>query len=335
MKKLFSILILLFAVITFVMADTQYTVTANSLNVRKYADANSEVLFKVTKGQTVTVKEINGSWAFIDVPKGGGWVAKKYLKKGTATSSDNSTAKPLKKHRTTEKVMDEPVHKAMTWIIRVAAGWAALCFLIFFIPAIKRKKLLVHLFVLGSLMVVLAICSDESVHLLRFIAPAAIICVLLWPLLYARIPDGTLSLVGLILMAGGAVALYFMFRVEFEGSFWVWLWTIVLAFVNVGILGATITTQDNDRCPSCNFYADHPVVDSEYLDSHMRSETSTRDEYSHSVTSGNVRTNYYNRYHDVKYYRHDRYRDTHRCMNCGNGFTRQRTMKKLVGTETY
>lgn len=334
MKKLLSLFLTLFLGIAAILAESQYTVTANSLNVRKYADKNSEVMFKVSKGDVVTVKEIKGSWAFIDVPKGGGWVAKKYLEKG-ANSLSSGNRKSAKKHRTTDKVLDEPVNKVMTWVIRIAACWSALWFIILFAFAIKRKKLLVHIFMFGALILLLGICSADGVHLLRFLTPGAIIAVLLWPLLYARISNGTISLIGLILMAAGAVALFFMFRVEFEGTFWVWLWTIVLAFVNVGIIGATITSQDTDRCPSCNYYADHPVVDTEYLDSSMSSETSTRDEYSHSETHGNTRTNYYTRYHDVTYYRHDRYRDTHRCMSCGSRFTRQRTTKNRVGSETY
>lgn len=334
MKKIFSLFLTLFISVTAMLADSQYTVTANSLNVRKYADKNSEVMFKVSKGDVVTVKEINGAWAFIDVPKGGGWVAKKYLKKGASANASESKTSG-KKHRTTDKVLDEPVNKVMTWVIRIAACWSALWFIILFAFAIKRKKLLVHIFMFGALILLLGICSADGVHLLRFLTPGAIIAVLLWPLLYTRIHEGTLSLIGLVLMIGGCAALYFMFRVEFEGSFWVWLWTIVLALVNVGILGGTITSQDTERCPSCNYYADHPVVDTEHLDSSMSSETSTRDEYSHSETHGNTRTNYYTRYHDVSYYRHDRYRDTHRCRSCGEYFTRQRTTKELVGTETY
>ena len=334
MKKILSMVMLLLLPFMAVMADSQYTVTASSLNVRKYANQNSEVMFKVSKGDVVTVKEINGSWAFIDVPKGGGWVAKKYLKKVTGTAA-SAGSKQLKSNRTTEKITDEPVHKVMTWIINITAGYGALCFLIFLVPAIKRKKWLAHLFILGPLVFVLAIAGSSTGTFLRFFAPVAIIAVLLWPLLYARIGAGKLTVAGYVLMAGGCVALYFMFRVEFTSSFWVWFWTILSGLLSVGLLQMTIISQNYDRCPSCNYYANHPVVDSEYLDSHMSSETSTRDEYSHSETRGNVKTDYYTRYHDVTYYRHDRYRDTHRCMYCGGRFTRQRTTTNRVGKKTY
>ena len=335
MKKIFTLFILLFSIISITFADSQYVVTASSLNVRKYASSNSEVLFKVTKGQTVTVKEFSGSWAYIDVPKGCGWVAKKYLSKSTATTTESTSTKKLKSNRTTSYIMDEPIHKAMTWINRVAAAWAFLWFIILFYPAIKRKKLLVHIIALGSITAILVFSSFETTNLVRFISPAAIVAALLWPLLYANIKESTITFIGFALMIGACVALYYMFRVEFEGTFWVWLWTIGLSIVNFGLFSAAIVTQDEDRCPYCNYYADHPIIDSEYLDSHISSETSTRDEYSHSVTSGNVRTNYYTRYHDVKYFRNDRYRDTHRCMNCANRFTRQRTEKKQIGSETY
>ncbi len=330
MKRI--VLFSLFCFIAAMVAAGKYVVTANSLNVRKYADSNAEVLFKITKGQEVTVKEFNGAWAFIDVPKGCGWVAKKYLKSASSSSTTAVTTKKLKKHRTTENVMDEPVNKAMTWIIRISAGLGLLVFFAFLVPAIKREKTWPHVVGLGLCVLLLAYASFAEHSLTRFIAPAAIITVLMWPLLYTKLSESAVTIITWVLMIAGLVALYFMLRVEFVGSFWVWLWTFVAACIDWGILGATVFTQNQDKCPHCNYYANHTVIYSDYQDSSISSETSSHDSYSHSVTRGNVTTNYYTRHYNTKFYRNDKYLDTYQCSKCFNTFKRTRTERRLIGS---
>lgn len=60
-------------------AQSEYKVTANSLNVRSEASTNASKLGGLTKGQTVLVFSIDGDWAIIDYKDQFGYVSKQYI----------------------------------------------------------------------------------------------------------------------------------------------------------------------------------------------------------------------------------------------------------------
>ena len=70
-------------------ADT-FTVAVQALNVRQKADLSSKRIALIHKNETYTVKEIDGNWVRISLPKAKeGWV---YSFHGTL-SNDNSLTK--------------------------------------------------------------------------------------------------------------------------------------------------------------------------------------------------------------------------------------------------
>lgn len=85
--KLFSIILLLFFCSVIAVAE-QYSVTAETLNVRQRASSRSEILFKLSKGDIVESND-HGKWMEIDYNGQKGYAYSKYLKKVDAESSSS------------------------------------------------------------------------------------------------------------------------------------------------------------------------------------------------------------------------------------------------------
>jgi len=69
------------------------TVTASSLNIRKSASADSDVVGVLREGTRVTIKDTSGSWYKITSGSKSGYVYKKYIELGDSGSSSSSSSK--------------------------------------------------------------------------------------------------------------------------------------------------------------------------------------------------------------------------------------------------
>ena len=67
------------------------TVTASSLNMRKSASTESDIVKVLKKGATVTIQSTKGSWYKVSADGKTGYVAKKYIKVGSSSSSSSSS----------------------------------------------------------------------------------------------------------------------------------------------------------------------------------------------------------------------------------------------------
>ena len=67
-------------------------VTASSLNMRKSASSQSDVVKVLKEGQKVTIKGTSGSWYKVEVNGKTGYVAKKYIKVTDSSSSKSSSS---------------------------------------------------------------------------------------------------------------------------------------------------------------------------------------------------------------------------------------------------
>ena len=91
------LVVLLLCLIPFVfaLADTG-TVTASSLNMRKAASTDSDVIKVLKEGTKVTINGTSGSWYKVTVNGKTGYVGKKYIsvsKGGSSSSSNKNTSK--------------------------------------------------------------------------------------------------------------------------------------------------------------------------------------------------------------------------------------------------
>ena len=68
------------------------TVTASSLTVRKSNTTESKAIATLRKGAQVEVLETKGSWYKIKDGSRTGYVAKKYIKKGSSSSDDSKSS---------------------------------------------------------------------------------------------------------------------------------------------------------------------------------------------------------------------------------------------------
>ena len=69
------------------------TVTASSLNMRKSASTDSKVVKVLKEGAKVTIQSSTGSWYKVSAGGTTGYVAKKYIKVGSSSSSKSSSSK--------------------------------------------------------------------------------------------------------------------------------------------------------------------------------------------------------------------------------------------------
>ncbi len=94
MKKawiiLLSLLLLLFLPVIHASADSTGVVTASSLNMRKKASTESDVVCVLREGAKVTIKDTSGSWYKVSSGGKTGYVAKKYIKISSSKSSSSS-----------------------------------------------------------------------------------------------------------------------------------------------------------------------------------------------------------------------------------------------------
>ena len=79
LKRLTIVFLVLTAMCSFVAAQSQYVVTANSLNVRSGPGSRYSVVGKLHRGDTVIVYEQNGQWATIQGFGGRCYVSSRYI----------------------------------------------------------------------------------------------------------------------------------------------------------------------------------------------------------------------------------------------------------------
>lgn len=65
MKRLFLLFVIAFSVVN-LKAQTQYTVTAKSLNVRSFPSTTGKIVGKLSQGETVNVETVENGWATIN-----------------------------------------------------------------------------------------------------------------------------------------------------------------------------------------------------------------------------------------------------------------------------
>ena len=117
LRTLFIIMACTFASLM-AMAQSTYTVTSQKVNVRKAPNTSSAVAGSLTKGQTVSVKQIRNGWATINYKGATCYVKADFLratenKKDEAKAQQNTTAKRETTKPTTEKA-EKPQKQSYT-----------------------------------------------------------------------------------------------------------------------------------------------------------------------------------------------------------------------------
>ena len=90
------ILLLCLIPIVLTFAETG-TVTASSLNLRRAANTDSDVVKVLKQGTKVTINGSSGSWYKVTVGGKTGYVGKKYISVSSSGSSGSSSSKSLGK----------------------------------------------------------------------------------------------------------------------------------------------------------------------------------------------------------------------------------------------
>ncbi len=80
--------------IIFLMANAEtYIVTANKLNVRSEASKTGNIIGTFQQGDAVTVEEISGDWATVDIHGETGYVSTQYLASPESVQKSTETKK--------------------------------------------------------------------------------------------------------------------------------------------------------------------------------------------------------------------------------------------------
>ena len=91
-KSAFVLLLLLCLIPIVTALASTGVVTASSLNMRKKASSDSDVVTVLREGAKVTIKDTSGSWYKVTANGKTGYVAKKYIKVGSSSSSKSSSS---------------------------------------------------------------------------------------------------------------------------------------------------------------------------------------------------------------------------------------------------
>ena len=91
--KNYTLFILMNFIILVANAET-YIVTADKLNVRSEASKTGDIIETFQQGDAVTVEEISGDWATVDINGEKGYVSTQYL----ASSESGQKSKETKKN---------------------------------------------------------------------------------------------------------------------------------------------------------------------------------------------------------------------------------------------
>lgn len=333
MKKVIAIVffILMAGLIQDAAAET-YMVKIGTLNVRKEASSQSTIVAKLTRGQEVEVVAFSNDnlWAKVKVDnKPVGWVATEFI----------VPMNPSLEEKDGSKVVDEEENipiglKILRWLIYIGAGLGVVCFFLFIVKAAKRHKLFSHIIVFGgSTLVLIALATTPRAYSeLIVMSPLMLLNVVVWPLLYIR-NKGLAGIVVTIFDIGLFVVVMNAMNVGIETGFFRFVLTFLLIMVSTGIWICKIGGgwQLNSVCPYCGMYADHRLTGSEYVGSVHTTEDEVNERFDRSEISGNTRTDYYIREHNIKHYEHENYDDWYQCCKCGREFEIRRVEKVRVG----
>lgn len=97
--KNYTLFILMNFIILVANAET-YIVTADKLNVRSEASKTGDIIETFQQGDAVTVEEISGDWATVDINGEKGYVSTQYL----ASSESGQKSKETKKKSTMDTI---------------------------------------------------------------------------------------------------------------------------------------------------------------------------------------------------------------------------------------
>lgn len=297
-----------------------YQVTASALYVRTKPSANGEILGKVKKNQVLNITEFSsdGQWAHVQLTETHGWVSTKHIKP-YQTKADKKKA-----------LQNNEQNTMLTWVYRGGGLFALLIFFLLLKPSGDRNtRFDLYMYMIPSI-VVLTVCSFFWIGVVRWLLPAVLCMVVLYPLFYIRLGRWPMRLLGIV----AAIAIISLSFLIFEGQYHpFWIWAIIV--LNWILLYIPISLCIGDICPHCRYYAGHHKYNTEYTGSDISTEHSSHDTYSHSETHGNVRTNYYTRHHTIVYNLNKHFTDYYECMRCGRTFKHFRTETKEIGRQTY
>lgn len=104
--RIAALIAMLICVIPVIALAKTGTVTASSLNIRKSASSDADVVGTLREGAKVTIESSSGSWYKITAGKKKGYVYKKYIKVGSGSSDSSSSSSSSSSKKTETKSSD-------------------------------------------------------------------------------------------------------------------------------------------------------------------------------------------------------------------------------------
>ena len=322
MHRIYLILSLCLLSACYALADDVYVVTASELNIRTAPNKKARAEYVAPKGTEVIVVGFtkDSSWAHI---KDYGWASAKYLK------YSRPYVKPPRK--TPKKQFD----RIMQVLLYIGSGLGMFFFVIFLIPAVKRWRILAHLFGLGlstAILFVMAYYEWYNPSFLFFIGP--FLTILLWPLLYLRQKSKTLTNISVVALLISAIFAYAMFKLSDINTVLSIIFTLLLVGAHAAYVMAAYLGQLEYICPHCHYYARGYVRDREYTGSTFRTEDTPDERYDHSELVGDTLTHYYERTHTYSHYEDEHYDLSIECPNCKKQYIREKIVTKFLGSHS-
>lgn len=257
MKHITFILIFLAIPAILLAANTEYIVTASNLNVRIHPTPTSDVLFKVKKGERVSVVEKKEQWAYIDVAQGKGWVSKKYLK----------PIDPI------EEAKEAPYSETLSQLRgyfefgRILVYSFALLGLLLFIclyhTSKQRDVLTAHWLVLGGCTLILLPIAHFVICMWSI--PAFFSIIVFYPFVFTKISKKALGWSSAI---WGIVVTLLSYLIAID-DYWL-LIALPLTGCTVALYAVNVFILLSNKCPDCSHYADQILISKTELENEMQ-----------------------------------------------------------------
>ena len=369
MRRYILSFICFFCLLHGVSAGNYYRVTAQTVNARENPRTSAKVLFQYREGEVLVIDECRKvgkyTWGRVENSNPSEWVAINNLREMTPQEVEQFTKKfPKNKlaaptSETSEgggyswahfnpELADLPAYELLYWITVILAIYSLVFFIILYDEAKRRKVFTAH--------IVYGICSLGLWFWVFFFGTWQwLLMGFLWavpfyPLAFTDVTkkEGLVSFIEVASFIGCLIASWYLLRAwektALTVGFFSWLLCIILAFVNASLQLVLGTGRISDTCPSCHYYCEQKMVDSEYKGSTNTSSSYTEvndywdhrkqdyDETSNVLTT----TDYYRRERTrtTTLYRIDHYTNTYYCPHCHYTYKSDSSIKHRTGRYT-
>ena len=243
-----------------------------------------------------------------------------------AANDGQVSKKEARKQAEKERIKGYRVTKSMRWHSVIGIAVCAISILLLYKQA-KKRRLLGKFLTIYVILLIIFVNNLFCINILRYVYPASFYLALVYPTSFLDkkfIIGAWRFFCGLCMILLTITALklvdYGLIRM------------IIFFPLNVGLY--YLLSTPTSRCPHCKYYANHELLNTEYLGQEDVVEDEVHDasyETTHYEGKTKVITKHIAERHDYVKYNYKYYIDTYQCLRCNETFTKRRSDKTKIG----